>query len=394
MAIYFVILILILLPRLFKPMTSQKSRKAYCIYAFTIFLAWLCLRNVTVGVDQHYYNNYPLFGNLSWQYVLSGDFNWYEVGFQVWCKLLNYISSDPQLLIVATGIVSLVPVGVFIYRNCDDVVLGCVCCWCLPIVTQWASMLRQAMAVAIVLIAFEYLKNKKNVRYLILIGFAFLFHKSAIIALLLPFINNGFILKHKKLLIGFACLLPILFLNATPIYTAIITSPITSLVYGDVAEQYEIGGRYAIGDYIGLNLDGSVSGVGASGGLVSALTGVVYVLLAVFVYAIKIKRDQPIFGIAIIKRKNEKILSSENLFIMCLLVYAVCLIFSMFVSNFLRFSFFFLPFTICCFANMAQRNRFARAGVWFMVIAPFALRLILLNSAPGSVNYPYEFFWQ
>ena len=183
MFIYIIVMFLILSIGLFFNVNkSYKLGKYYLIFIFSILTLLSALRNISVGVDtSQYYEAYKLIGTIEWNEL---DKLRYEIGFSLLCKVLNYISSNPQLLLIVTSIFINSSVGLFIYRNSNNVVLSSFIFITYNLYFNYMNIMRQAIAIAIVLFAYEYLKNKKIIKYSILVLIASLFHTSSIICLL------------------------------------------------------------------------------------------------------------------------------------------------------------------------------------------------------------------
>ena len=112
-----------------------------------------------------------------------------EVGFSLFMWLLSRITVEPQALIFTTSAFIVYSTMRFIYKNSDDVFLAVILFLCLGLFTFNMNGMRQAMAMSICLWAYEFAKNKKPVKFLLLVLVATLFHKTAIVFLLVYFIK-------------------------------------------------------------------------------------------------------------------------------------------------------------------------------------------------------------
>lgn len=190
-----------------------KKTKLYVVLCFAALTVIAAIRATTVGIDT------PQF---CWAYSAIGLTPWgslrstfrFEWGFLVLCKLLNYISNDPQLLIAVSSAIINVPIGIFIYRNSPKPELSIFLYLGLTYYTQNMNIMRNAMAVAVVLLAFEALKERRNVIFFALIVLATGFHQTAPFLLIIwPLWRLGF---NKKTLIIYCVLCAFLFVYATP----------------------------------------------------------------------------------------------------------------------------------------------------------------------------------
>lgn len=161
-----------------------RKAKLYVTMCFAALTLIAAVRSANVGVDTGQFTiAYTLIGMTPWE-DLGSTFR-YEWGFLILCKLLNYVSSDPQLLLVVSSLIINVPVGIFIYRNSPRVELSIFLYVALTLFTMNMNIMREAMAVSIVLIAFEMLKKGYDIWFLVLVGAATGFHQTAPFLLIL-----------------------------------------------------------------------------------------------------------------------------------------------------------------------------------------------------------------
>lgn len=112
-----------------------------------------------------------------------------EVGFSLFMWLLSRITIEPQALIFTTSAFIVYSTMRFIYKNSEDVFLSVILFLCLGLFTFNMNGMRQAMAMSICLWAYEFAKNKKPVMFLLVVFVAILFHKTAIVFLLVYLIK-------------------------------------------------------------------------------------------------------------------------------------------------------------------------------------------------------------
>jgi hypothetical protein len=232
-----------------KTRTSQRDKKLFVILSFSLIFLINALRAPDIGIDlAHYYaQKYASFAYIPWgelqSVTISGD---WELGFCVFCKLLTYISKDVQLFIIMSSVVTTIPFGYFIYKNSEDVVLSTVLFITYNIMFSNMNIIRQAMAVGILLIGYEYLKQKRYISYIIWVGISMLFHKSAIVALLM-IAANIFKLNRKKM---FILLIVIGLIPAT--YSVVFNYFLNIPFLSDSYDIYLTISRHAIG-YVNRN---------------------------------------------------------------------------------------------------------------------------------------------
>lgn len=171
---------------------NDSNRKTYLFFVFSAFLIVAMFRTEEVGTDlKLFYSQYfPLFKYARWDdlqsVTASGD---WELGFCAFCKITSQISTDPQCFIIFSSIITIVPCAIFIYKNSEDVVFSTIFYLGYNMYMMSFNVVRQAMAVGIIFIGLEALKNKKYVVYVLFVLAATLFHTTAIVALLLLLCN-------------------------------------------------------------------------------------------------------------------------------------------------------------------------------------------------------------
>ena len=184
MTIYIILMLTVLLfGTAYNVNYTQKRKRNFLILIFAIITALATLRKYTVGIDtKHYCNGYKVISNLGWESFQNINYEW---GFTALCKLLNNISPEPQLLIIVSSLLIFPPVGMFIYKNSDDVVLSTYLFIALNIFSMNMNVMRQSIAVGIILLGLECLKKNKYVLFIAFVLLASLFHQSALLCLIM-----------------------------------------------------------------------------------------------------------------------------------------------------------------------------------------------------------------
>ena len=168
-----------------QPINSSDAlkRKYLFICGILMFLMLAC-RHYSVGSGDGiwYYNSWSLLGNMSFSGFLSIFKNFdMESGYLMCAWILSHIFKDPQFVFVIYGLLVSVSVCRFLYKNCEDVVLGMVMFVSLGLWSFMVQGLRQGIAMCICLFAIEFCKKRKLIPYIILVTVAVLFHASAIV---------------------------------------------------------------------------------------------------------------------------------------------------------------------------------------------------------------------
>ena len=160
-------------------------------------LAITVCRKYTVGADlRMYIRIFESVNKYSWRDLLNSKF---ETGYMIFTRGIRDLSDNPQVFIAVTGILT---VGVYlreIFRKSYNAFLVMYLLLTFGFFFFQFSMLRQAMAMAIFVVAVEKLENRKWIEYFVLVLLAGTFHASAFICLLLVFVGflpwNDHILK-------------------------------------------------------------------------------------------------------------------------------------------------------------------------------------------------------
>ncbi|MBE6554654.1 MAG: EpsG family protein [Ruminococcaceae bacterium] len=112
--------------------------------------------------------------------------SWTEPGFRLLCALVGLFTANGQWLIAVTSLLIHGSVARFICRHSRNIYLSFFLYVTLMIYPFYFSMMRQALAVAVWLFAYGFLKKRKLVPYLLLVLLAASFHTSALLFLVCP----------------------------------------------------------------------------------------------------------------------------------------------------------------------------------------------------------------
>ncbi len=201
-----------------RPDRSAASKKTYLVFAFLPIFLMAAARSYTVGVDTSMHcRAFTTISQLPFD-SLGSMTERYEYGFVLFCKLLSLISGNYQVLIIASSAIICFCAAYFIYRLADEPVLPTVLFLCL-LFPNYLNIMREAIAIAIGMLAIVALKDRKTPLFVLLVLLACTFHKSAFALLLL--IPLGSVEINWKsmaaLLIGGV----LLFLFANPVLDAV-----------------------------------------------------------------------------------------------------------------------------------------------------------------------------
>ena len=170
--------------------TTIRRRKIYTFVAFACLALIAMLRSYNVGRDlqSHYYKTFLRVVNMDWNNLFTLG---YENGYLVFYKLISMFTDNGQWMIAIHALFVIGITGWFIYRNSENVVMSTFLFITTNTWFMYMTMMRQAMAVCIVLIALEIWKRKdwkikRYVLYVAIVILAMQFHSSAFIAFFMP----------------------------------------------------------------------------------------------------------------------------------------------------------------------------------------------------------------
>lgn len=202
MTIYFIDLLCIaLLNAIIKPKLGCTRKKWFVISSMLLLGLTAGCRSYLVGIDTYSYY---------WAYnYVDFDNSYYEPGFLLLIKFLNLFSDNPQTIIAASSLFICFSVGLFVYRSSDNVFISIVLFVTLLSYASFMNLMRQALAVSILLFAYPSLCKKQFGYAAIIILLASSFHSSALIWLAL--IPLSMIRFSKKALVAYVVVLAVLF---------------------------------------------------------------------------------------------------------------------------------------------------------------------------------------
>ena len=169
---------------------EKPIRLTYFFFFFILFLL-LALRDSRCGADTRvyeYYFNYAANTSFRELFISSQTLgvNNVEIGYLLLNKIVAIISGNNyQVFLAVTAFVSIFPVYLFYKReNLYSRAALLMFLYLVPFSTLF-SMIRQVIAMSLVPLAFKLVREKKLLKFVVLILFASSFHVSALIILLL-----------------------------------------------------------------------------------------------------------------------------------------------------------------------------------------------------------------
>ena len=185
---------------------NYRRDQFYLTITLGILLLMACLRGMSVGNDtSSYYAMFRYYGGLTNTTDMSlARILWLdnmELGYRTLNYLVHRITDNYQIFLSIVSCFSYFVVIRFIKRYSSNVSLSCVLFF-LMFYGTYMNLFRQVLAMSIVLLAYDWLNREKYIRFGIAVIFiAVLFHRTAIVALLLIPMA---IFKGRKLLFSIA----------------------------------------------------------------------------------------------------------------------------------------------------------------------------------------------
>ncbi|MCM1047897.1 MAG: EpsG family protein [Clostridiales bacterium] len=192
MTIYIItiILIVILQPVLQLVLGSDKYKNTYNVLIGTWLFLVLALRSESVGSDlPTYIRRYAIFGNTEWNNLAEvAEINDTEIGYAALNKILYMLSDNPRLLICVVSFFLIYVFSREIKLNSDNPAFSYFLYITLGMYVRTFNTIRQQIAAAIALLAYHYIKEKKPIKFLVVILAASTIHKSVLIVIPMYFI--------------------------------------------------------------------------------------------------------------------------------------------------------------------------------------------------------------
>lgn len=360
MTIYILQLLLIIFCGFFiKPSKSIRRKKFFLFFVFIILGSAACLRNYTVGYDTKQY--VTAFNKASSLSLSSFSYLRYEYGFTFLLWLLNKMSSNWQILLIITSLFINFSVVKFVKKNSDNPLFSILMFTLMNFYFFYTSAMRQAIAIAILLLGYENLKNNKNLKFTIYILIAMLFHQSALLAFLFIFVKK---IKYNKLFVFFLLLFYIVgFIFGKNIFMFITNFSTRLLDYSD--------SKFFVENYFGALLQFLVN-------FIAFIVGYILMLKN----SIKTLYDKDDYN---------------NTFIGLLALANLFLLLTIKVGIFNRFSPYFSIFVIIWLPNMIMKIKNSKDRLFISIICFSVLLLYWLIVSIYRPEWygmiPYSFFW-
>lgn len=189
--------------------TLQQKKKWFVILQCVQWILISCLRADSVGADTaNYARIFELHADISWEdcfeyfkeyYIEGEELYEFEPGYILFEKLVSSIWNNQWFYKFVVAVIFMNSLGRFVYKNSDDPFIAFLLYSGLFYNMFSLTGYRQVLSVAIgILWAYEYLKERKFVKFLLLVLIGATIHKSTLIFLVFYFISK------KKITLSYA----------------------------------------------------------------------------------------------------------------------------------------------------------------------------------------------
>lgn len=354
----FAIIVFILL--VISALTQRKveTKRAGFWLMVSILYVLYALRGPLIGNDTHEYIRLFNETNTNVKFDTTNDGR-YEIGYMYLNYLLKLISDNHQIVFIVAGAFIYYSFGRFILKYSKIPWLSLFLFFTYGLFTFTFTALRQGIALALCLYAFEALMKNRNILFIAIVLLASYFHNTAII-FFVAYLCKIFKPSKKFFLAGYFVAIILLILFA----------PLLNYIF-QLLPMYE---HYTEGTYIGE------------------------VGVAAFLYA-TLSTGILIFSYHTLYNNRKKMVSSKiNSYGMIAIMIAIILyIVSIKANIFDRMAIYFNMFAIIILPNaVAAIKSISRQYVTIAIVAIFILyESMILLYRPGWVSiFPYSFYWQ
>lgn len=228
-------------------MTDHRARKALIVWFGLFLFVMIAFRIRFLGSPDSavYYRHWGNVGGLDFStFKIFAASSRFENGFLYTEWILSHIFPPEQFAFILSALLFTVAVCRFVYRYSPNPALSLVMFVALGEYTFMVQGLRQAIAMSICLMSLEFCRQRKLLKFLIVVLIASLFHQTAIVFAIVYFMY-GFIMN-LKMYAAIVAVGIVLFLLSDQIVA--LTNAVFETDYGD--EIFESGGYIAVLTYI------------------------------------------------------------------------------------------------------------------------------------------------
>lgn len=164
---------------LYASLSAGKEKRTLTYFTGCAFLILMfVVQDLESGIDLHnYYYFYKEIIPLDLMGMLQ--YKTWEFGFVVLNKMAYLLDMGPRMLYVILSLVMLIPLFVWIYRESEDPMLALFVFVAMGFYKMSIGVLRQWCAIAVLMHSCRFIKEKKLIPFLLMVGLAMLFHRTA-----------------------------------------------------------------------------------------------------------------------------------------------------------------------------------------------------------------------
>lgn len=175
-----------------KPSVTKKA-----IYIIIVFAFMLYITIFRYGLGNDYYSYIHIMRRVDAASFLKIFDLGYEPGFALITKLITLFTTNTDILYMIYGLLILVPTAYAIFRYSENLWMSASMFICLTFFYCSLNFIRQAIAFAIILLAYKHFKEGNHFKVMLYIFIACLFHSTAII--LIPIYLLAVVIKPTAL---------------------------------------------------------------------------------------------------------------------------------------------------------------------------------------------------
>lgn len=380
MLIYILLFAMILLlNKIFK-----KDKKRFCFYTGVLLWLLVALRNVKLGLNDTENIYYPIFLNM--QFISFADIlniaNYSGKLFYILTKILGTFIINYNLYLAVIGVPFIASIMYLIYKYSKYPLVSVFLFIALYYLYSF-FLLRQVIAIGIVVFSYKYILEKKPIRFVLLVMLAVLFHKSAWL-FIFAYPVCRYIKFGKKnyifILIAFvvANLLPSFILNIINVFDISGTLSVY-IKYG----VYDTSGKISM---FGLFITVAILALGHYYYVISNKNNIKKIEEA--------KKTNQNSEVELLVQENKKSMKEYNILLNLSTLGSIIFAFSNVVSEFYRVSLYFSVFNILL-VSTALNSELSNRKKSIIVICFIVITIIyfLLRTINNINSNPYSFFW-
>ena len=250
LSVIFLVLIIYLLYRIRPDYNSSKVRKEYVIIVSVLLILQSGLRSYSTGDDTiSYFMQFEQIKYVLWSDIFQGFSDVYidgsgkDPGYPLFVKITQIIFSQYTLYLLFVALIFFAAFGDFIYRNTSkikDILIIVILYQALFYDFFSITGTRQAIAVAFTLLGFQYIKDRKLLKFILLMLPAVTIHFSSLVFIPFYFIGN---VKLPRLnLVVSLVAFPILVIYAHSIALTLVSSLDLNVYLAYVQNDFKTGG--------------------------------------------------------------------------------------------------------------------------------------------------------